>query len=378
VDKNTAQSHSIKGWGKITILMVSLILTLLAAEGASRLVLRRSSHTFGEKIHDYFYFDPDGVSRIRPNVRGSHRGFDDKPIMVTTNSDGFRGQELRASPAQRIIFTGDSIVFNAGVQQEETFIALLEDHFQKDGYDAEIINAGASDVGIDQHLLQAKHNHFDKYNPDLVVLGLYLNDSRPPQGFLGENHEDKFLTFLSSSPLRHLALTHYLKRGYTVFRIKTGGGTLSERFTWFTRYQSQRWRDNLDEFRQTVGEAQFDWGAAWIPSFEEKVYPALREINETYSKKGVKFAIVVFPVSAQVYTNIRDPFIDHPQRQLSTFAKEANIQFFDLLPDLKRHKNLWLFVDQCHLNQEGNKIAAKITYPFLKDLLKQLTEMTRP
>ena len=94
---------------------------------------------------------------------------------------------------------------------------------------------------------------------------------------------------------------------------------------------------------------------------------------QAHSIKGwsKKFAVVLFPVSAQVTTNLADPFIDYPQRQLSAFANAANMQFFNLLPDLKRHKNLRLFVDQCHLNREGNRIVAKITYPFLKDLLEQ-------
>ena len=377
MNNNSDQPHPVKGWKKILVLFGAILLTLLVAEGLSRLILRKSSQAYGPKIHDNSYFDHNGVFRIRANSHGWHRGFDKKPILVKINSQGFRGPELRASPGDRIIFTGDSVVFNAGVQQEKTFIVLLEDHFQRDGHNVEIINAGTSDLGIDQYLLQAKHNRFDKYKPDLVVIGLYLNDSRPPQGFLGEKHQDKLHRFLYHTPLRHLALTHYLRRGYIIFQLKRGKN-FSKRFKWFARYNAQMWKDNLDEFRQTVREAQFDWGAAWNSSFEEKVYPALKEINEIYSRKGVKFAVVVFPVGAQVYTNLRDPFIDHPQRQLSTFAKEANMQFFDLLPDLKRHKNLWLFMDQCHLNRQGNRTVAKITYPFLKDLLEQSTEMSRP
>jgi len=377
VDKNSARPHSLKRWSKITILMVSIFLTLLVAEGASRIFLRRSSHTFGEKIHDYFYFDPNGVFRIRPNSRGWHAGFDGKPIMVTTNSDGFRGRELRASPAQRVIFVGDSIVFNGGVQQDETFIALLEDQFQRDSHNVEIINAGATDVGIDQYLLQAKNNYFDKYNPDLVVLGLYLNDSRPPQGFLGENNQDKFLLLLKRSPFKHLALTHFLRQGYFIVQQKRGK-QFSKRFNWIKRYISGTWIHSLQEFQLTVREAQFDWGAAWDTSFEETVYPSLTDLKEIYSSKGVKLAVVLFPVSPQVYTNLTDPFINHPQRQASKFANETKMHFLDLLPDLKRHKNLRLFVDQCHLNREGNRIVAKMTYPFLKDLLKQKTELSRP
>ena len=370
MNKNSAQAHSIKGWSKITILMVSIFLTLLVAEGASQIFLRRSSHTSGEKIHDYFYFDPNGVFRIKPNSRGWHRGYDQEPIMVTINSDGFRGPELRAFPTQRIIFIGDSIVFDGGVPQEKTFIALLEDQFREDGHDVEIMNAGTTDVGVDQYLLQAKLNRFDNYKPDLVVIGLYLNDSRPPQGFLGENHQDKFLLLLKRPPFKHLALTQFLRRGYFLVQQK-GKKKFSERFNWIKRYQSGKWIYSLQEFQLTVREAQFDWGAAWDSSFEETVYPALNDIKEIYSRKGIKFAVVLFPVSAQVTTNLADPFIDYPQRQLSAFANAANMQFFDLLPDLKRHKNLRLFVDQCHLNRQGNRIVAKITYPFLKDLLEQ-------
>jgi len=376
VTNNSAQTHFLKGWIQLAVLIGSIFLMFLGAEGLSRLLLWKSAQAHGPKLHDLFYFDRNGLFRIKPNSRGWHRGYDERPIMVELNSDGFRGPELRESPAKRIIFVGDSVVFDAGVQQEETFIALAEDYFERDGQDVEIINAGTPDVGVDQYWLQAKHNRFDNYKPDLIVIGLYLNDSRPPQGFLGEN-QDQIIDFLSHSPLKHLALTHYVRQAYIAFQLKRGG-KFTERFEWVARYKSHKWMDNPSEFQQLVKEAQFDWGAAWNVSLETNVFPALMELRDQYARKGVKIAVVLFPVNVQVYTKLTDSFIDYPQRQMSKFATIADIPFFDLLPSLKRQKNLRPYADPAHLNRVGNRITADTIYPFLKAQLNKDSKKIEP
>lgn len=374
--QNPSPAPFLKSCSKAILVIGSICLSLVAAEALGRLFLWKSQQTYGSKIHDNFYFDRNGVSRIRPNTRGWHRGYDEQPILVEINSDGFRGPEVRSSPAQRIIFIGDSIVFDGGVQQEETFIALLEDKFEKDGHRVEIINAGTTDVGVKQYLLQAKHSRFERYEPDLIVIGLYLNDSRPSQGFLGEN-QDKIFNIFSHFLLNRLALTHYIKQGYIAMQYKRGK-KYSGRFNWIPRFNSGLWKDDLEEFQQTVKEAQFDWGAAWNSSFEKIIYPTLMELRDLYVKTGAKFAVVLFPVSLQVQTNLTDPFIDIPQRQLSMFANEAGIPFFDLLPDLRAYRGLWPFADHAHLNRKGNQIVADIIYPFLKDRLVKKTEKGMP
>ena len=365
-----------KGCSKIIVIIVSTLLVFIAVEAISRFFLWQSRQPYGPKIHDYSYFDSNGIFRIKPNSKGWHIGYDDEPIKVTVNSDGFRGPDLRTSPSQRIIFTGDSIVFSAGVPQENTFTALLEDRFQKEGQDVEVINAGTTDIGVDQYLKQAQHNLFDSYKPDLVVIGLYLNDSRPPQGFLGES-QDKIVLFLNHSPMKHLALTHYVRKSYIIFQVKRNK-QFSQRFNWTPRYNSNRWKNDPAEARQTVIEAKFDWGAAWNSSFVKTVYPALTEIQDIYLRNRVKFAVVLFPVSLQVYTNLTDPFIDYPQRQLSMVANKSNIPFLDLLPALKKYREFSLFADHVHLNSAGSLIVANSIFPFLQGILANNTEKKTP
>ncbi len=136
--------------------------------------------------------------------------------------------------------------------------------------------------------------------------------------------------------------------------------------------------DNPNEFRQLVKEAQFDWGAAWNVSLETNVFPALMEIRDQYARKGVKIAVVLFPVNLQVYTMLTGPFVDYPQRQMLKFATIADIPFFDLLPNLKRHKNLRPYADPAHLNRVGNRITADTIYPFLKAQLNKDPKKNEP
>ena len=134
--------------------------------------------------------------------------------------------------------------------------------------------------------------------------------------------------------------------------------------------------DNPSEFLQVVKEAQFDWGAAWNVSLDTNVFPTLTEIRDEYARKGVRTAVALFPVSLQVYTILRGPFIGSPQRRLAKFANAENIPFFDLLPSLKEHNNLRPYADPAHLNRAGNRIVADTIYPFLRAQIKKDSKKT--
>ena len=122
-------------------------------------------------------------------------------------------------------------------------------------------------------------------------------------------------------------------------------------------------------FKQMVQEARYDWGAAWEPSFDNAVFPALHEIRDLCLKNGITLAIVLFPVSPQVYTELKDPYIDFPQTRLLKFAKRERLSVLDLLLILRMYRHELLFNDQAHLNQRGNKVVANSIYSFLKEIL---------
>ncbi len=129
---------------RIMLILASIIVALLLAELGARIHsnLSKTHKRTKDTIHSAYYYNKNGLLCLKPYASGWHRGYDKEPILIKTNSLGFRGPELQKTYQNRILFIGDSIVFNAGVKLEETFTSLIEGYFKNDGLNVEIINAG--------------------------------------------------------------------------------------------------------------------------------------------------------------------------------------------------------------------------------------------
>ena len=98
-------------------------------------------------------------------------------VAVRTNSQGFRDREYPPKASSfRILGLGDSFTFGFGVEEGESFLALVEDGL-RDGA-VEVINGGLVGGGPESaaRLLEVEGPRLE---PDLVVLGFYAgNDAR--------------------------------------------------------------------------------------------------------------------------------------------------------------------------------------------------------
>jgi len=99
------------------------------------------------------------------------------------NSAGFRGREFSIEKSQdvyRIVMLGDSITFGAGVAQNETVPYFLEQLLSSrhDQTSYEVYNLGIAGYNTGQELATLREVGL-KYQPDLVVLNICLNDSDP-------------------------------------------------------------------------------------------------------------------------------------------------------------------------------------------------------
>lgn len=196
---------------KIMLSVGSMVFLFFCMEATLRLLDSKrenstpSSREFTRRIHDFFYYDPNGCFRIVPNAVGLHKPFiGEKPIVVKINSRGFRGPEPRTTPTRRITFIGDSIVFNGGIEYDQTFVATIEQSLNNTSTTGklpyECLNLGTTDAGIEQDYLKSKY-HALMLRPEAIVLNFYLNDSRPPTGVSGRG----WVLFLGAhTPPEHL------------------------------------------------------------------------------------------------------------------------------------------------------------------------------
>ena len=149
-------------------LLVLVSLTVFLACGDA--VFRRL-HVFGARIS---WIAPDPLLGYRC-IPGQYWVFEesDHPIQIRFNRYGWRGEDW--SPGKRtgilrLAVLGDSFVEAAQVEEQGTFLKLVEEDLSKSyGTQAELLNFGRSGYGPTEELIVLQ-NEVQKFQPDWVVL----------------------------------------------------------------------------------------------------------------------------------------------------------------------------------------------------------------
>lgn len=128
-------------------------------------------------IPRYVETSPYGIRKNIGNVHGTMI-VPEYRHAFNTNSQGFRGVKeysVQKPPGvYRVIVLGDSVALGHGVEDSETFAAVLEGQLSQ-FRPTEVINMGVSGFGTAEELIQLQHVGW-AYQPDLVVLTYFQND----------------------------------------------------------------------------------------------------------------------------------------------------------------------------------------------------------
>lgn len=300
------------------------------------------------------------------------------PLIYRTNSLGQRNREIGPKTGERILFLGDSITFGLGVNEAHTFVRQVEELAHRDGKAWETVNAGVNGLGTNGELAVLSESGL-AVNPDVVVLGFYLNDFLESPGI--------FLTRLPGL-LDRSALAHQL--GAVVsqhfFLSQSEREALDsppmlkppdEIYVWqeeFARAStivapdaaSRRAADDLNALVLRFFE---DWGGGFSPRVWPKLEGLLAEYARVARQHGIRPMIVAFPVRYQVEPT---PLFDYPQQRLRDIARRLQVPYLDMLPRLRAEyakagaAGPPLFLDQCHLAARGNEVTAAAIYEFLQ------------
>lgn len=98
--------------------------------------------------------------------------------IVTHNSQGFRDRERSLGTPQgtvRILVFGDSMTWGWGVEDNETYPAVLEEMLHAEGFTVEVLNMGFFGYGLGQQYVLWQEVG-KAYQPDIVLQGLFWND----------------------------------------------------------------------------------------------------------------------------------------------------------------------------------------------------------
>lgn len=154
---------------------VALALSLGVGEAAMRAVvalpLERRLPEVKYASHDVRRFT------LRPNQRAFTYG-----ATATIDERGFRanGEGSQAVDGPTILALGDSFTFGLGVDDRETWPALVEQRMRASGGAVNVLNAGTISYGVFQQLDLLKATLVE-LRPTIVIHGLYWNDYMNPQ-----------------------------------------------------------------------------------------------------------------------------------------------------------------------------------------------------
>jgi lysophospholipase L1-like esterase len=169
--------------GNLLIAAISIAFALTVVEVALR-------------ITDRFGPVPDGVNQDAqlfrlsdneeiifehvPNVRvefPAGRGNPGWQISTDENALRRNGNTRHSTAEIRGICIGDSIIFGAGLSDHETIPARLSAIVSKEiGRSFECLNFGVSNYTTEQEAAYFRHKQALRYEPKIVVIGLYTND----------------------------------------------------------------------------------------------------------------------------------------------------------------------------------------------------------
>jgi hypothetical protein len=300
------------------VAVCSIVMVVLALEVVCRWLFNLELQSIATTPSDYYYFyDRAGVRRHIPNSVGYEPSWDGQgKQMVRINSLGFRGREvsLRKPPGtRRIIFLGDSITLGYRLAEDDTLVERVGRKLnQRAKGRYEVVNAGVGDAGLQEEIDLLENNGLP-LNPDLVVLCWYLNDGRPPQGFVDEYIYSYGVIgwFHRQGWLRHSYLAGFLYNRLRWYFLQGKLGKLeifSRRFQWVPLYESERWKTDPEAFGELVQAAVYDWGDAWKRESRERMFAQIRRLRGILAANGVPLAVVAMPLQAQVSADFSSPF----------------------------------------------------------------------
>lgn len=280
---------------------------------------------------------------VRYRMAISEQGLRNGPVTIPKPADTFR-----------IVALGDSVTEGPGAELEQTFVKQVEKALveAEPGLRVETVNAATGDYGTMQESLWLDSRGL-AYEPDLVLVNVYLNDSRI------HNNPPAIIAALDSFLGRTSAFYYYYR---SVARDRMADAEIDEpdfRFRFAEAWESGSWKDNSDELTRLIQEAGGDWGLAWRDSELETIQEGLRAIVQTGERHGFSVLVVLFPVNVQVHaTTTTELGLEKPQQNLQDFAVEAGIPVVDLLPILRHHRDSNLYYDQAHFTPAGHQIVA--------------------
>lgn len=392
---------------KLTVIfaVVSVCVSVLVSFIAGEFIVKHINpqSTFSETLKEGLsIFQPSEVApfTVSPNLNTIHLGYTREfKNIVHTNNAGFRGQEnvleTKRSGVYRILVLGDSMTFGWGVEDGETYSAVLERNLNvfaktvnKD-LKFEVLNGGFIG-GYGQDGFYAYYNSFgQKFQPDLVMVSLFPyndfsdmantdwveidNDGLPTVVRLPDT-AIKYGRLVKSRPtewkfaipgLRNSHLAILLMRALEKYS-PSAVDSLKKIFnvdTSVLKITQEKSRDCVDE----------DKCNEILLESKRKLKFVFAGMNRAVSKSGTFLALMIpDPQEVSRYSGLVGEKKETklvfaiPQKEFRDFFEQEKIRYLDALPVLSDKKTEKYFYERDgHFNARGHGRVAEALFEYL-------------
>ncbi|MCI0398743.1 MAG: SGNH/GDSL hydrolase family protein [Chloroflexi bacterium] len=381
---------------RAALVVTGLVMALLILEVIAR-VLHLGTGGFWEPHPLYGW-------RNIPNAAGWESCYGECNVYVEINSRGLRDQETayeKELGQQRILFLGDSLTAGMQVPLEDTFSKILEQQLNNAGgnNDWMVINAAVNGYGTDNELLFFRQEA-SKYQPDIVILGVYLandiyNNSYELEVSTGGNRHKPYFELDDTGAL---VLKNYPVEGADNWSVRVS--------SFFKRYfQLPRFIAQTLNLRRDVPAAlrplvELAGGRRAEPAPEEASAPAprrrldicveqyapkieeawaitrvlLRQMRLEVEASGARFVVLVIPAAPQVIPPAEGEswYCQRPNDELAAFLTAEGVPFLDLLEPFRAHMlqggPALYYQKDFHMNELGHRLAGEELYHFVSEL----------
>lgn len=294
-------------------------------------------------------------------------------IEIKINSQGIRENfdipDKKEEKEFRILIIGDSNTFGYGVNLKDSYPKQLEVFLREDekvretNFNYRVINAGVPGRNIEE-LKKFVFHYALNFKPDLLILGLFINDIEPSYFIVSGGKDVRRPPFYPSEFNQPLIGGRILPES-----IKEILRKYSKIYLYFeSTYSNLRFFLGLDKPNDYLKKEFSDLkhlssnDPLVIKKYEIMMQDILK-IQRFLDLHNIKFLTIILPFRSQV--EIKEAS-DNIQTNLTKFFKKNEIMFVDLLPNLKENKNRNLYLpNDGHPNKLGHQIIAEVIYKFL-------------
>ncbi len=357
-----------------TITLAGIFVVLVVSE----ILLRYKKHGIESSDHidvGMIAYDKYLGWKLTPNWDGQHKHYD-FDVSYSTNSHGFRNN-FYAKPGQiglRYAFVGDSFTFSFGVNNNETFIHLLNSQEKQDNI---YLNFGVPGYSTDQEylLIRKRVLHF---SPDIVLLVVYLGND------LFDNELPYPLQANRAKPYYELMADELILRNTPVpmepkppelYNIDLTRVVLGDGFD--PNGLIARIVNRVELIR--LIKRNLIKPLNYSAQFEERFDSALGlfadiidQIHDACIKKNVKLGLILMPGRSYVEQpdSVSAQYQDYLRKEIVENSKDMEVDIIDLATQLreryKRNPGRWYYPHEGHLTVEGHRIVYDILSPLLQ------------